>query len=149
MHSEFSIGTLAALSGIKIETIRYYERIGVMPRPPRSAAGYRRYTEEHLKRLIFIRRGRELAFSLEALRDLLRLVDGHAYTCAEGRALALEHIDEIRSKIADLTRLEHAMSEIAARCSGEPVPDCALVDALFSAPTVASRIQPRRRGRQA
>ena len=145
MHSEFSIGTLAAMSGINVETIRYYERIGVMPRPPRSAAGYRRYTGEHLKRLIFIRRGRELAFSLEALRDLLRLVDGHAYTCAEGRALALEHLDEIRSKIADLKRMEQAMIGIAARCSGKPVPDCALVDALFSAPTATPQIQPRRR----
>ena len=149
MHSEFSIGTLAAMSGINIETIRYYERIGVMPRPPRSAAGYRRYTGEHLKRLIFIRRGRELAFSLEALRDLLRLVDDHAHTCAEGRTLALEHLAEIRSKIADLKRLEHAMTEIAARCSGEPVSDCALVDALFSAPAAMSQTQSRRRHPQA
>lgn len=148
MPREFSIGTLAAMSGIQIETIRYYERIGVMPEPARSAAGYRRYTGDHLKRLCFIRRGRELAFTLEVLRGLLRLVDGHTYTCAEGRALALEHRDDIRSKIADLKRLERAMSEIAARCTGKSVPDCALVDALFSAPTASGQIQPRRRGRR-
>jgi MerR family transcriptional regulator, mercuric resistance operon regulatory protein len=143
--SEFSIGTLAAMSGVKIETIRYYERIGVMSKPPRSAAGYRRYTGEHLKRLIFIRRGRELAFSLDVLSGLLRLVDGHAHTCAEGRTLAIEHLGDIRGKIADLRRLERAMADIAARCTGKPVPDCALVDALFSAPAVSARIQAGRR----
>lgn len=132
MPPAFSIGTLAAMSGVKIETIRYYERIGIMPKPPRSAAGYRRYTSEHLSRLIFIRRGRELAFSLEALCGLLRLVDGHTHTCAEGRALALEHLGDIRAKIADLKRLERAMAEIATRCSGERVPDCALIDTLFA-----------------
>lgn len=121
------------MSGIKVETIRYYERIGIIPKPPRSAAGYRRYTGEHLKRLIFIRRGRDLAFSLDVLRGLLRLVDGHTHTCAEGRTLALEHLDDIRGKIADLRRLERAMAAIAARCTGKHVPDCALVDALFSA----------------
>jgi len=148
MSPEFSIGTLAAMSGINIETIRYYERIGVMSKPPRSAAGYRRYTDEHLKRLTFIRRGRELNFSLEVLRGLLRLVDGHTHTCAEGRALALEHLGDIRGKIADLKRLERAMTEIAARCTGKPVPDCALVDALFSAPTPSSQSQPRRQVRR-
>ncbi len=143
--SEFSIGALAGRSGVKIETIRYYERIGVMPKPPRSAAGYRRYTGEHLKRLVFIRRGRELDFRLDILRGLLRLVDGHAHTCAAGRSLALEHLDEIRGKIADLKRLERAMAEIAARCTGKPIPDCALVDALFSAPACNPKLQPGRR----
>ena len=133
MLPEFTIGRLAAMSGTKIETIRYYERIGVMPKPPRSAAGYRRYTGEHLKRLIFIRRGRELAFSLEVLHHLLRLMDGHAHTCAEGRALALEHLADIRGKIADLKRLERAMADIAERCTGKAVPDCALVEALLNA----------------
>ncbi len=146
--SEFSIGALAGRSGVKIETIRYYERIGVMPKPPRSAAGYRRYTGEHLKRLIFIRRGRELEFRLDILRGLLRLVDDHAHTCAEGRALALEHLDDIRGKIADLKRLESAMAEIAARCTGKAIPDCALVDALFSSPTENPKFQPGRRVRR-
>ena len=146
--SEFSIGALAARSGIKIETLRYYERIGLMPKPPRSAAGYRRYTGEHLRRIIFIRRGRELDFSLEVLRGLLRLVDGHAHTCTEGRALALEHLEDIRGKIADLKRLEGAMAEIVARCTGKPTPDCALFDTLFSAPTDSSKFQSARRARR-
>ncbi|MGH8220056.1 MAG: MerR family transcriptional regulator [Steroidobacteraceae bacterium] len=123
---------LAAQSGVKIETIRYYEKIGIMPEPARSASGYRRYTVEHLKRLAFIRRGRELAFSLEVLRGLLQLVDGHGCTCAEGRALALGHVADIRRRIADLKRLEQAMTDIASRCSGKRVLDCALIDALFT-----------------
>jgi MerR family transcriptional regulator, mercuric resistance operon regulatory protein len=131
-HCGFSIGTLAARSGVKVETIRYYERVGIMPRPARSAAGYRRYTHEDLKRLTFIRRGRELAFSLEALRDLLRLVDDRTCTCAEGRALALEQLAHIRGKVADLKRLERVLADIAARCSGERVPECPLVEALFT-----------------
>ncbi len=81
-HGDFAIGTLAARSGVKVETIRYYEKIGITPEPTRSAAGYRRYTLDHLKRLAFIRRGRELAFSLQVLRVLLRFVDGRIYTCA-------------------------------------------------------------------
>jgi MerR family transcriptional regulator, mercuric resistance operon regulatory protein len=131
-HREYSIGTLAARSGVKVETIRYYERIGIMPRAARSAAGYRRYTQGDLSRLTFIRRGRELDFSLESLRDLLHLVDERACTCAEGRAQALGHLARIRSKIADLRRLERALAEIAGRCTGERVPECPLIDALLS-----------------
>jgi MerR family transcriptional regulator, mercuric resistance operon regulatory protein len=128
---ELSIGVLARESGVKIETIRYYEKIGVMPKPPRSAGGYRLYTVEHLKRLAFVRRGRELGFGLDELRELLRLVDRHSYTCVQVRALMLRHAAEVRRKIADLRRLERVMGEISSRCSGEDVPDCPIVDALF------------------
>jgi MerR family transcriptional regulator, mercuric resistance operon regulatory protein len=133
---EFAIGALARASGVKIETIRYYERIRVMPPPERSAGGYRLYTADHLKRLTFVRRGRELGFTLDELRRLLQLVDGHSYTCAEVRALTLGHVTEIRRKIADLRRLEHVMTDIASRCSGRRTPDCPIVDALFSATAV-------------
>lgn len=142
-HRGYSIGRLAAQSGVKVETIRYYERVGIMPRPARSASGYRHYTDEDFKRLTFIRRGRELAFSLEALRDLLSLVNSRAYTCAEGRDLALEHLADIRGKIADLKRLERAMAEIAARCSGKRVPDCPLIDILFARRPLTAQEGPR------
>jgi MerR family mercuric resistance operon transcriptional regulator len=127
----YSIGTLARESAVNIETIRYYERIGVMPHVARSAGGYRQYTADHLKRLTFIRRGRELGFALDELRTLLRLVDGHAYTCAEVRALTLDHVADIRRKIADLRRLERVMTAISSQCSGKRVPDCPIIDALF------------------
>jgi MerR family mercuric resistance operon transcriptional regulator len=109
--TEFPIGALSSESDVNIETIRYYEKIGVMPKPARSRGGYRLYTADHLKRLTFIRRGRELGFSLGELRDLLRLVDGHKYTCAEVRTLTLGHVSDIRRKIADLKRLERVMRQ--------------------------------------
>ncbi len=146
--AEFPIGALARESGVKIETIRYYERIGVMPKPARSAGGYRLYAADHLKRLTFIRRGRELGFSLNELRNLLRLVDGHDYTCAEVRALTLQHVAVIRRKISDLRRLEKTMTGIAAQCSGRRIPECPIIDALFSPLRVSASgwVPPVRRG---
>ncbi len=137
-----SIGTLSKHTGVNIETIRYYERIGVMPAPARSVGGFRRYREDHLKRLNFIRRGRELGFSLSDLRTLLRLVDGHAYTCAQVRALTLEHLAEIRRKITDLRRLDRVMSEMAAQCTGRRVPECPIIDALFASQPASHRATP-------
>jgi MerR family mercuric resistance operon transcriptional regulator len=134
-----SIGTLSKQTGVNIETIRYYERIGVMPAPARSDGGFRRYRGDHLKRLNFIRRGRELGFSLADLRALLRLVDGHTYTCAQVRALTLEHLAEIRRKITDLRRLDRVMSDMAAQCTGRRVPECPIIDALFETPAASGR----------
>jgi MerR family mercuric resistance operon transcriptional regulator len=146
--AEFPIGALARESAVNIETIRYYEKIGVMPKAPRSAGGYRLYAPEHLKRLTFIRRGRELGFSLDELRDLLHLVDGHAYSCAEVRALTLDHVAGIRQKIADLKRLERVMTLVASQCSGRKIPDCPVIDALFQAsPATASFRRSKTRGR--
>ena len=130
------IGKLAEQSGVNIETIRYYEKVGVMPAPDRTAGGYRVYGPNHVKRLSFVRRGRELGFSLDELRGLLRLVDGHNYTCAEVRALTLNHVAEIRRKIRDLRRLERVMANMAARCVGSRVPECPIIDALFESKSI-------------
>lgn len=140
----FSIGELSKKSDVNIETIRYYEKIGVMLAPGRSAGGYRVYGADHLKRLSFVRRSRQLGFSLNEIRELLRLVDGHAYTCAEVQALTLNHLAEIRRKIVDLKRLQKVMADMAAQCSGERVPECVIIDALFDAPLFANE----RHGRQ-
>ena len=128
-----SIGVLSRRTGCKVETIRYYERIGLLPAPSRSAGGHRLYGEDHLKRLTFIRRGRELGFSLDDIRGLLGLVDGGAYTCAEVKAVTLEHLGEVRRKLADLRRLERVLKGMAAECEGGAVPDCPVIDALFRA----------------
>jgi MerR family transcriptional regulator, mercuric resistance operon regulatory protein len=111
------IGELSKQSSVNIETIRYYEKIGVMPAPHRSANGYRVYSADHLNRLNFVRRSRQLGFSLDEIRGLLRLVDGDAYTCAQVRELTLDHLVEIRRKIADLKRLKRVMEKMAAQCS--------------------------------
>ena len=129
-----TIGALSRRTGFKVETIRYYERIGLLPPPPRSAGGQRHYGEDGLKRLTFIRRGRELGFSLEEVRGLLRLVDGGGYTCAEVRAITLGHLAEVRAKIADLRRLGRTLDSIAGQCVGGTVPDCPIIEALFRPP---------------
>ena len=128
-----TIGVLSRRTGCKVETIRYYERIGLLPAPSRSAGGHRLFGEDHLKRLTFIRRGRELGFSLDDIRGLLGLVDGGAYTCAEVKAVTLEHLGEVRRKLADLRRLERVLKGMAAECEGGAVPDCPVIDALFRA----------------
>jgi MerR family mercuric resistance operon transcriptional regulator len=127
----FSIGALSTRSGVHIETIRYYEKIGIVPAPARSAGGYRIYGADHVRRLHFIRRGRELGFSLDELRGLLHLVDGQTYTCREVHALTVEHLAAIHQKIADLQRLEQVMSDMAKQCKGDQVPECPIIDALF------------------
>ena len=108
-----------------------------MPIPARSAAGYRVYDLDHLRRLRFVRRGRELGFSLDELRGLLHLVDGHSYTCGEVHELAIRHLADIRQKIRDLRRLEKVMSTMAAQCTRNKVPDCPIVDALFEMRPIA------------
>ena len=126
----FPIGQLSRHSGVNIETIRYYERIGLVPRPLRSEGGHRVYDAGHGKRLVFIRRSRELGFSLDEIRALLSLVDGGGYTCGEVHEMALAHIADIRRKIADLRRMDRVLREMAAQCAGSDVPDCPILDAL-------------------
>jgi len=125
------IGQLSKQTDCKIETIRYYEKIGLLPAPSRSEGGYRIYAENHLKRLVFIRRSRELGFTIEEIRTLLRLVDGGAYTCNDIKAIAMEHMDDIRQKISDLKKLEKTLSRVASQCSGDSRPECPIVEALF------------------
>ena len=123
---------LARRSGCNLETIRYYEKIGIMPDPPRTATGYRIYDETHVARLRFILRGRELGFAIDELRGLLRLVDHGTQTCAEVKALTEQHLADVRAKIADLQRIEKVLAATAAQCSGEQVPECPVLEALAS-----------------
>lgn len=125
-----TIGTLSEGTGVNIETIRYYERIGLLPPPPRSAGRHRLYGDSHRQRLIFIRRARELGFSLEEVRALLGLGGGHDLTCGEVRALTQHHIAAIRDKVRDLKRLERTLCDLAAQCKADKVPDCPILDAL-------------------
>ena len=128
-----TIGKLAEATGVNLETVRYYERIGLMPRPARTGGGYRSYEPNHVSRLNFIRRSRELGFTLDEVRGLLRLVDGHRYTCAQIHDITVRHAEDIRRKITDLRRLERVLTGMAAQCVGGQVPQCPIVDALFDA----------------
>lgn len=125
------IGTLSKRSGCNIETIRYYERIGLVPAPPRTGSGRRVYSSDDVRRLMFVRRGRELGFTLEEIRQLLRLVQGGHYSCAEVLGLAEAHLSDVRKKIADLRRIEGVLDAVTARCLGGEAPECPIVDALF------------------
>lgn len=125
------IGTLSKATGCKVETIRYYERVGVLPSPPRTEGGHRAYSEDHLKRLNFVRRSRELGFSLDKVRQMLRLVDGGNVTCEQVRELTLKHLQDVQEKITDLKRMEWTLKDTAARCVGGKAPDCPIIDSLF------------------
>jgi MerR family mercuric resistance operon transcriptional regulator len=129
--SALAIGALSKHTEVNIETIRFYERIGILPKPPRSAGGQRIYGQDHLKRLSFVRRSRELGFSLDEVRGLLKLVDGGRYTCAEVKMITLDHLADVRRKIADLRRLEQTLADVAGKCRGGKVPKCPVIDALF------------------
>ena len=100
------IGELSNQTGCKVETIRYYEQQSLMPKPPRTDGGHRLYSEKMLGRLLFIRRSRELGFSMEEIRDLLSLVDGEQVSCERVKSMAETHLRDIRAKIADLRRMK-------------------------------------------
>lgn len=121
---------LARLTGCHLETIRYYEKIGMMPGPPRTASGYRIYDDGQVSRLRFIRRARELGFAIDDIRGLLDLVDGGTQTCAEVKERTERHLADVRTKIADLRRIETVLSSTAAKCTGEQVPDCPVLEVL-------------------
>lgn len=126
-----AIGGLSKATGTNIETIRYYERVGLLPSPPRSSGGYRLYAGQHLKRLTFIRRARALGFSIREVRTLLRLADERKRACAEARVVAAAHLDDVRAKIADLQTMERVLSETVAKCNAGRRLDCPLIEALY------------------
>ncbi len=132
--AEIQIGELARRSGCHVETIRYYERIKLLPLPARSAGHYRLYDLDDIRRLTFIRRARELGFTLEEVRALLALSthDGRA-ACAEVRQLTAGHLSEVRAKIADLKAMEKVLANAVQRCDAGEVPGCPLIDALSAA----------------
>lgn len=131
-YHEFGIGELSQYTGVNIETVRYYERIGILPPPPRTGGGHRVYGDLHMKRLIFIRRSRELGFTLDEIRNLLGMVEG-GYACGEIQEMSLAHLKTIRRKIADLRRMERTLADTAARCEGGTAPHCPIIDVLSRA----------------
>ena len=127
---DLAIGELSRLSGVNIETIRYYERIRMLPQPPRTASGRRIYNSTYLRTLAFVRRSRELGFSIEEIRALIRLGGPEKATCREVRKIAARHLEDIRAKLNDLRKLERLLARTVAQCSGRSVPDCPVLDIL-------------------
>lgn len=128
------IGELAALSGMKVVTIRYYEATGLVAAPSRSRSGYRMYRPEHLQRLTFLRRCRELGFSIKEIRELLSLTENPRQSCASVATLAARHLEYVRSKLDDLQRLQQALDGLVASCRTGRVRDCKILQALATMP---------------
>jgi len=128
----YAIGAMSRETSVNIETIRYYERIGIMPNPDRTEGGNRQYNHDQLKRLFFIKRCRELGFSIAEIRALLQMVDRADFTCGEVHTMTVDHLATVKRKVADLRRLEKALQAMAAECSKGDVPDCPIIDTLFS-----------------
>jgi Cu(I)-responsive transcriptional regulator len=134
-----SIGHLARITGTKVETIRYYERIGLLPVPARTSGNYRSYDPDQLNRLAFIRRSRALGFTIEQVRDLLRMADQKERPCQEVDAIARQHLSEVERKIADLQALQAELRQLSACCSGGgTVAECRIIEALAPGSAEAS-----------
>lgn len=124
------IGELAAATSTKVETVRYYEKIGLLAPPARSASNYRSYGNEHLARLSFIRRARYLGFTLEAVRELLTLSDDNDQSCEAVDLLASAHLAEVERKIADLSALHHELTRVLGSCRHGTIADCKIIETL-------------------
>lgn len=125
-----TIGELGKATATKVETVRYYERIGLLPKPPRTTGNYRSYGNSELERLSFIRRARSLGFSLDQVRALLNLSDDGEQDCETIDQLARKHLEEVENKIADLTALHRELTGLLQSCSGGSVADCRIIQAL-------------------
>ena len=129
-NGQITIGKLASATGVNLETIRYYERIGLMPKPSRTAGNRRDYDPSHIHRLSFIRRGRELGFTLDEIKALLALSEPARRSCADVSRIAGAHLEDVRAKIKHLRRLERILAETVSKCSGRKTPACPVLDML-------------------
>jgi MerR family mercuric resistance operon transcriptional regulator len=133
------IGALAARTRCNIETIRFYEKIGVLEKPARTEGGHRAYARAHVERLTFIRRARELGFTLDEVRALLQLAAASDVPCAEVKDLAATHLAGVRTKIADLGAMQKALTALIAQCDargdGADQPGCPLIETLLTSTT--------------
>jgi Cu(I)-responsive transcriptional regulator len=126
-----TIGDLARATGTKVETIRYYERIGLLPAPARTETGnYRSYSADQLGRLSFVRRSRDLGFTLDQIRALLDLADQRGRDCSAVDAIARGHLAEVERKIADLTAMRRELSDLIGQCKRGTIADCRIIEAL-------------------
>lgn len=129
------IGEVAERSGCHPETVRYYERIGLLPEPPRTAGGYRDYRPADADRLRFISRGRALGFSLDEIRSLLGLAEDDDLSCGDVDRLARGHLLDIQARLGDLQRMASELERVIASCSGGERGQCAILDTLRHPPS--------------
>ena len=128
--NRLSIGKVSAKTGCNIETIRFYEKETLLPAPDRTEGGHRLYSTKLVERLVFIRRSRELGFSMAEIRQLLSLVDGEQVSCERVKQIADQHLRDVRAKISDLKRMERTLDDLSNQCSGDDVPQCPIIEEL-------------------
>jgi len=126
----FSIGEAAREAGCKVQTLRYYEELGLLPKPTRTAGNQRVYGEEHMRRLAFIRHARELGFALEAIRELLSLGDRPEQSCAKADSITSAHLAEVDRKISALTALRGELARMLESCRGGRIAECRVIEVL-------------------
>ncbi|GAA3903628.1 helix-turn-helix domain-containing protein [Halomonas cibimaris] len=132
-HSDkqtFAIGTLARRAGCQVQTVRYYEQIGLLPEPARNAGNQRRYDGATLRRLTFIRHARDFGFSVEAVRELLGMADHPNMPCDHADAIAKRHLEEVEARIERLSALRDELKRMVAQCAGGRVEECRIVEVL-------------------
>lgn len=132
MAKSLPIGKLSNKTGVNIETIRFYEKQGILPKPFRSDSGRRMYNYEDVKRLNFIHRCRRLGFSLKDIFSLLSLIDGGDHTCKQVHEIAALHVDDVKQKILALQQMETVLDEMIDHCSKGDVPECPILDSLLA-----------------
>jgi len=129
----FTIGNLATLAGVGVETVRFYEREGLIAKPPRTESGYRQYPQEAVARVLFTKRAKELGFTLKEIKELLSLRVDPKTDCCEVIKRAKEKVADIKQKIADLEKMEGALKKLTAACKGKgPITECAILEYLAS-----------------
>ncbi len=129
--ANLTTGELAKQAGVNVETLRFYERKGLLPKPPQRASGYREYPTESVGLIRFIKRAQELGFSLAKVRELLALRVRPGVSCAEVRETAERKAIEVREKIADLRAIERALEKLTASCTGRgPLSECPILENL-------------------
>lgn len=131
MPAGVTIGKLAQATGTKAETIRFYEKIGILAKPSRTAGNYRTYCEDHVSRLTFIRRARDLGFPLETVRLMLSLVDQPERSCAAVDEIVVQQRHDVEQRIADLERLRDELGRLSQQCQGGQVAECRIIEALL------------------
>ena len=130
MGDSFSIGQMAGISDCKVPTIRYYEKIGILPLTQRTDGNQRIYDHTHLDRLKFIRHSRELGFSLDRIREILALRDTPTHSCEDVNQIALSHLQEVESKIERLKDMEKELKRMILQCAGGQVATCRIIEVL-------------------
>ncbi|MDF1632984.1 helix-turn-helix domain-containing protein [Mycoplana sp. MJR14] len=130
MERVFSIGKLAEASGSKVETIRYYEQIGLLPEPERNAGNQRRYTARHYERLVFVLHARDLGLSIDAIRQLIDLSQHPDLPCRDADDIAQRRLEDVRQRIARLKLLEAELERTLSSCSHGTIAECKVIEAL-------------------